>query len=997
MGRRKVWDSCEGTLLFDVNSSYRVTQCVKNGYSFDKTFYEDQKNERKLRMMVTKVTKEFQEQELQRKKKEAISQARMISAMKETSLPVMDLNESQSDVEEVPDDDWIMSINELGSLDLNSTAIHYETRRSILSSSSNTSKCHASTQTDLTDFAMPNVPIRIASSRNKSSRLIEPRYLEAMSLLMSDNLSATEAIKAVYTVDTVIWKQKRHLPLELDKDYMNVYAKVKKLQSKQVDCLETIMEEASNEDETTFGQIDEEHRDVNEKSSNSDELYQKIEKLKEITNEKVKIRQLEKIYTLPEPKCVRQNHHLLAVHCETQVAEEILQKKCFIMPDGTSRQGVGDIAASVVKVGDKIRALRSTQIASGTRDNWASTLFYMLDRLATASDSDIDTIWSNVSAFLSDLCKVNLHLAEEVRALIGSTWKPGQAFCNLHFTLAIPTGIKEIIAEYQSHVGAQKLFPKLVGFEMNLEDKVIVIQILECWMRLTSIRWQARAWNRYTSFTEYAEKRGVQNVGHMLHANCFGEFEERCAGGVYLAGVWVEWLDTYNDVRNQLACYLRNVKCIMDQCVFLWAGAASIGLHVTVPFMSMLLDHKVTPRQLLTILPALYHDLLNYKDSMCQIESCGILSLSPYFLDPLKRESSPYGIEVCKRLSEYLKSIDQTLMNLYIKKMCTTIAIILKRQRGNQYGFGDQENNPDHVKQNMTDAMLDDPDATNTKPIENLFGNLDREIKKTGSSGFKKVSDDLLIKYSRDTIGETHQWRTKANRNKAEALKTKESEIEKKQHELLKAKVDGDDTAQLLQQNQVLSCITACKEKHNGPLTSVDEVLSLKKTWKKTEKELHQSLNLEIRLRRLTFTNVKPSCPLFRQKGLSIEQKVKNIISLISTQLDMRVEATMNDLEEAILECSTINKDQKKDGPSAPEPSVPEAVELKTSNTTEMPKVGECIVALFTDGAFPGEVTNVKEDFIEADFYVKANIKQSGTSASLWKPLEAFNRSKRKL
>ena len=86
MGQRKVWDSCEGTLLFDVNSSYRVTQSVKNGY-FDKTFYKDQKNEWKLRMMVTKVIKEIQEEELQRKKKEAVSQARMISAMKETLLP----------------------------------------------------------------------------------------------------------------------------------------------------------------------------------------------------------------------------------------------------------------------------------------------------------------------------------------------------------------------------------------------------------------------------------------------------------------------------------------------------------------------------------------------------------------------------------------------------------------------------------------------------------------------------------------------------------------------------------------------------------------------------------------------------------------------------------------------------------------------------------------------------------------------------------------------
>ena len=34
----------------------------------------------------------------------------------------------------------------------------------------------------------------------------------------------------------------------------------------------------------------------------------------------------------------------------------------------------------------------------------------------------------------------------------------------------------------------------------------------------------------------------------MIHANCFDEFEERCAGGVYLADVWMAWLDTFSDV-----------------------------------------------------------------------------------------------------------------------------------------------------------------------------------------------------------------------------------------------------------------------------------------------------------------------------------------------------------------------------------------------------------------------------------------------------------------
>ena len=121
---------------------------------------------------------------------------------------------------------------------------------------------------------------------------------------------------------------------------------------------------------------------------------------------------------------------------------------------------------------------------------------------------------------------------------------------------------------YQTTIGAEKLFPKTVGFEIEIEDKLIVVQVLDCWMRLTSIRWQIKPWNRYQSFTEFAEKN-IRNVGHMLHANRFGEFEERCAGGVYMADAWMDWLEVNTDTRNQLACYLRETAGIMDQCKFL--------------------------------------------------------------------------------------------------------------------------------------------------------------------------------------------------------------------------------------------------------------------------------------------------------------------------------------------------------------------------------------------------------------------------------------------
>ena len=62
------------------------------------------------------------------------------------------------------------------------------------------------------------------------------------------------------------------------------------------------------------------------------------------------------------------------------------------MPDGTSRQGVGEIAATAAKVEDKIRALKSIPITKGPRENWASAVVYKLDQLATASSSCIDNI-----------------------------------------------------------------------------------------------------------------------------------------------------------------------------------------------------------------------------------------------------------------------------------------------------------------------------------------------------------------------------------------------------------------------------------------------------------------------------------------------------------------------------------------------------------------------------------------------------------------------------
>ena len=139
------------------------------------------------------------------------------------------------------------------------------------------------------------------------------------------------------------------------------------------------------------------------------------------------------------------------------------------------------------------------------------------------------------------------------------------------------------------------------------------------------------------------------------------------------------------------------------------------------------------------------------------------------------------------------------------------------------------------------------------------------------------------------------------------------------------------------------------------------------------------SLNLEIRLRKLTFTKVKASCPLFKQMKLSIDEKVRNLESLIESQLYLRTLAEMEDLESAIREDSSSDDNAATDNVQAIE-------ELNVSGEEScLYKEGEFIVGLFTSGIYPGEVTRTSGDMVTADFLIPANVRQSNEQSRFWK------------
>ena len=74
----------------------------------------------------------------------------------------------------------------------------------------------------------------------------------------------------------------------------------------------------------------------------------------------------------------------------------------------------------LMKIEDKICALKSLNISEGDGSNWQTAIIHMLDPQATVSKVKIEAIWECIKAMVYDLCKVNTHLALEIQGMIGS-------------------------------------------------------------------------------------------------------------------------------------------------------------------------------------------------------------------------------------------------------------------------------------------------------------------------------------------------------------------------------------------------------------------------------------------------------------------------------------------------------------------------------------------------------------------------------------------------
>ena len=116
----------------------------------------------------------------------------------------------------------------------------------------------------------------------------------------------------------------------------------------------------------------------------------------------------------------------------------------------------------------------------------------------------------------------------------------------------------------------------------------------------------------------------------------------------------------------------------------------------------------------------------------------------------------------------------------------------------------------------------------------------------------------------------------------------------KKQKELLKF-VTQQEVGLLRKKKKMIKVLGQCKNSPNGPFASVEELNNLINKCTLLQAAQHTALNLDIRFRTVTVIAIKGVCALFQQKNTTVENRVRSLTSIISSQLGLSASAEIDD------------------------------------------------------------------------------------------------------
>ena len=348
--------------------------------------------------------------------------------------------------------------------------------------------------------------------------------------------------------------------------------------------------------------------------------------------------------------------------------------------------------------------------------------------------------------------------------------------------------------------------------------------------------------------------------------------------------------------RNVVACLVRSVL-ESDVTKLMVLSIALVGCHLEEPFLHMLITLNAQQEDLLITLPQLYIELNSPDGNPLDISSPCLPSLSSAFL------IAPYPKAVMDSIESTVEDIDKPLLKKYVSLSLSKCADVLERQRGPAYGIGSYSSKTDPMfigKQVPAGMSVNSIPSHNLGP-EHIFGDGRQRLTQFGDTCFNVMREGITIAHNEDLAFRSHDWKSAGFQKLVKKAKDISSKFEQNQRDLKVEKVIGIENLLEFGRKEA-RLLDLLKRKHNGPITSADQVDELleRPEYIKNSKKLKIALENEISFAKSLFKNIPAKSPLFIQRKNSVEQLANNLKILYGHNNSDKIEAGMNDLENAL-------------------------------------------------------------------------------------------------
>ena len=629
--------------------------------------------------------------------------------------------------------------------------------------------------------------------------------------------------------------------------------------------------------------------------------------------------------TLQSPSNTNRTEPYIEAMILSHIVEEIMcsdsNSVVTYSNDGSSLNRTGNFVVQSFHVNGKQRALPTLGIFMETKKSLAELIRTTLKILSAATGYmySENQIMQIINFVMTDSTSHSLGVIEMVCEEIESEYVPSSLVCNIHPLMMMQRKVKELFQIIHDKIGNTEI-NKCFYVDVDFRNESFPFKAIRCLTSFINRDFSTKPWNRQKHFDAFIHPKTNESLSLKDHR--FNRIFECYYSLVHHIEDIKSYLEKFTNVVNGLNIIDRS---FLDMEVLkpIFCATSLIGIHITGPYLELLVNTSTNYDTLSEAFPKLYEELENVKGADMLNTEQQIFNFveKKLFLKSLPKECMLTRIEAC--MQEYKKE-NINILNVLLPMLAEGFSM----QRGALFGFGPKANESTGTLLKISAASEAEKQKLNKAPIHNLneersVGFITHEVSIRGPDQLEPASKKMILNKSIDLLEKTlDKPKTFLSFKKAsESI----NEIKLKWTEKLKSfQADGyskQECLNLRKESEQLELLEFLKlQEFPGPFTKPTEVKEFMQSDLRPE-EKQKRLKKEVKYARMSCTTMKETHSVFRLKNyldLDAEEYADNLISYLDNARSVR-SITLNDLNNVLHGLANtiplVNPDsQNKDG-----------------------------------------------------------------------------------